>query len=320
MSSSEDYSEEIRELLGPDTPPTSPRAMVRRHEEVIRIGQTVLDMFPLEPGEDEPPIEILLYNYYYAVQYMIHFTLMDGVTRTCSMSDSIEMIQDLAYCVHLKHCYEAYRKAARKMASELLDKLALKLNALPTDGALLYFINELCKYKEMHTRPFKRDPSAKKTYNAVTDEEFDHTDPKHKSWRQIILNPLPSDLDPNAIDHNEGGEEHAMALHVAELNGELSIPPPFSIIVTVEWSEIIRLLHFLIFHHEYVTSAVLSAIPSNLMTKLSHGLFIPAWREIMGDEDADVPLKKLSRKKAGKPPIVSVIAEIRDLWKNISTL
>jgi hypothetical protein len=324
---SECDSEDIRELLESsseedeekEAPFIGEEENDRRFNNSLAIGEEVMRQLPPEP---ELPMDKMGYFFYYSIQYLLLYNRFDGMVPVPDyINDSDEVIREKSYYLHLMHSHRVLNLHVKQYAAFLLDAVVGNLVARLKDEThpLIWFVRQLAVYKELHSRRIKADPAAsrtktdviRKTYNAVTGEEYNPKNPNHK-WHLLILHPLPSDLDPDAKDPKEGGFEHYMAIEVDKLEGRHRVPEPFSITVTPTYDTLFRMLHVLLHFDDYVNMYVIGSVALHELIGLEG--WRNMWTHVLG-EYADTPIQKLSREKKGKPPIVSRIAEMFDILK-----
>lgn len=322
--SSDESDSELRELLEEDEEPKknivlTPEDFILRKKYVSEIGDKV---FSDLPGIPDNYTERLLYYYYYAVQFAILYHKLDGQKPVLDIvNDSDDVIREKAYYMHLDNCYREFNSMVEILANNVLGSIKNKIKARSDSEnakTLLYMLDQFVKFKELHTRRIKSDPAAprtkvdstasKITYNLVTGERYNHENEDHKSWRMLVVNPLPSDYDINEIDPKEGGRTHALAIEAEKLKGNYHVPEPFYVVVTTEWDKLCRLVHVLVHFEEYMHSYLIGAFDTTSIINMN---WKDAWNYLF-KEHADVPIKNLSREKKKTPQIVSRTAELRD--------
>ena len=229
------------------------------------IRDTIENEMKTLPKEPEDYLERILFYFYYSVQYLVLFSKTDGIKPTPDINDSDERLKEIAYFIHLEDSYYKFNGVIPLIAKSMFDLVNHKLyNHIEKNGyddhPLVFFMKKIIKHKEMHSRRIKSDPAASRTkvdninatYNSVTQEKYDPNNKDHKSWRMLIINPLPSDYNYKSIDQHEGGEIHEYNVELDKLNGNYNVPDPFFIVVTTEWEKVFRLLHTLLHFEEYM--------------------------------------------------------------------
>ncbi len=315
-------TEESEERLVPPPPPApapvlDANELIARQNHFHEICRDVYSKIPIPP--DEGTTEHILYLFYYAVQFTIVFSKHNTRPVPDFINDNDETIREKAYINHLHTSYRAFLKLIDILANNVYRSIRVRVNALPqseTRDTLLWFIEKLGIYTELHSRRIKSDPAAsrtktdviQRTFNVITGEEYNHNNDDHKSWRQLIVNPLPSDLDRNAINPKEGGKTHELALAVEKLKGKPVVPDPFLVVVTTEWDKFLRMLHVLLHFEDYMHTYLIGCIELEEIEKMT---WQQAWVHLF-KEHKDVPIKTLSREKKKTPQIVSRTAELRD--------
>lgn len=289
----------------------TPEEFIKRRAHVSTIGQEVLIALP---GAPETFTEKLLYNFYYAIQFVIIFNKLDGNKPVIDhANDSDTIIREKVYVIHLDSCYRDFLKMVELLSNNVYSLIRSKAG---TEERIQYIFDQITRYKELHSRRIKSDPAAsrtktdkvQKTINIITNEQYDHENVDHKSWRMLIFNPLPSDFDTNAIDPKEGGKSHALAIEVEKLKGKYHVPDPFYVVVTTEWDKIFRLIHSLVHFEEYMHTYIIGAVDIEAIKDMN---WKDTW-DYLFKEHVSVPIKNLSREKKKTPQIVSRTAELRD--------
>lgn len=323
MSSEDFFDSELEELLKLDEI-TTPEEFLRRRKHVSEIGDALFRELPAPPDDYE---ERILYYFYYTVQFILLYTKLNGVKPVPDVAnDSDDVIREKAYFIHLDHCYKQFNEIIQKMTTIIYNNIHERISKHlehEKDHLLFKILKDIVIYKEMHSRRIKSDPSASRTkttninrtYNLITDEEYDPKNKDHKTWRMLIFNPLPSDFDYNAVDPNEGGREYALIIEVEKINKTYTVPDPFYIVVTTEWDKIFRLLHTLLHFDEYMHTYLIGCLTNEDFEQIEEfSEWKQVWEFVM-KEHWDVPIKNLSREKKKTPNFVSRIAELRDFLK-----
>lgn len=290
-------------------------------QNVIRIE---MGTFTPEP---EDYLERLLYFFYFSAQYLILSAKTNGDKPIPDvLHDSDETLKEKAYFIHLFECFNKFNDImgliAISMYNEFDNRLKVHLKEQYDDHTLAYFMGALKIHKELHSRRIKSDPSTfrtkvddiRVTYNTITKEKYNPNDKDHKSWRLLIINPLPSDYNYKSIDPHEGGNTHELNIEISKLNGTYNVPKEFSIIVTTEWDKVLRLIHTTLHFDEYMHTYIVNSISVEDL-KVIQGLnWKDAWKYLFKDY-YNVKLDEFSREKKKTPSIVFKIAELRDLLK-----
>ena len=313
-SSSDD---EVTPERDPAPPQLDADELIRRQTHFSDICREVYSNIPAPPPDGS--LEHLMYLYYYAVQFVIVYNKHDARPVPDFVSDTDEIIREKAYINHLFLSYRSFQKQMELLSNNvyrLVRKRLLELAPSENRDTLVWFIEQLGIFTELHSRRIKSDPAAsrtktdviQRTFNVITGEEYNHHNDDHKSWRQLILNPLPSDLDRNAIDPKEGGKTHELALAVEKLRGKAVVPDPFLVVVTTEWDKLLRILHTLLHFEDYMHTYLVGCINLDEIAKMT---WAQSWSHLF-KEHKDTPIKTLSREKKKTPQIVSRTAELRD--------
>jgi len=303
--------------VAPAPAPLDANELIARQKRFYEICEDVYSKIPVPP--DEGTLEHVLYHFYYSVQFAIVFHKHNERPVPDFVNDTDDIIREKAYINHLHTSYRTFQKLIRALGKNVHQSVLSKINALPPSenrDTLNWFIDQLKIYTELHSRRVKSDPAAsrtktdiiQRTFNVITGEEYNHSNDDHKSWRQLIVNPLPSDYDRNAIDPKEGGKTHELALAVEKLKGNAVVPDPFMVVVTTEWDKFLRMLHTLLHFEDYMHTYLIGCINLDEIEQMT---WQQAWAHLF-KEHKDVPIKTLSREKKKTPQIVSRTAELRD--------
>ncbi len=303
-------------------PPTvlvvlSAEELILRKQHFHEICAEVYSKIPATPQEGS--IEHILYLYYYAVQFLIVYSKHNDRPVPDFVNDTDDITREKAYINHLWLSYRSFINLIEILANNVYRFIRTKISVLPPSDnrdTLSWFIEQLSIFTELHSRRIKSDPAAsrtktdviQRTFNVVTGEEYRHDKDDHKSWRQLIINPLPSDIDRNALNPKEGGKAHELALAVDKLKGKAIVPDPFLVVVTTEWDKLLRILHTLLHFEDYMHTYLIGCIETD---EISNMTWKESWAHLF-KEHKDAPIKTMSREKKKTPQIVSRTAELRD--------
>lgn len=320
MSSEELLGTELYNLLKPAG------NILDRKKHVSNIGDKVAATFPPCP---EDYTEKVIYYFYYSVQFLLFYMKLNGEKPIPDIiNDSDDIIREKIYFIIINDFHNEFLKIIENMKNDIYNLISNRLSIhlqYEKDHGLFQVLKSIVLFKELHSRRIKADPSAsrtkndivQKTFNIITQEEYDPKNKDHGTWRMLIFNPLPSDFDNNAIDPNEGGREYALTLEAAKLQNTYKVPDPFYVVVTTEWDKIFRMLHTLIHFNEYMHMYIIGTIePKEIDYIESLEKWEDVWKYAM-KEHFDVPIKNLSREKKKVPNFVSRVAELRDFLKSM---
>lgn len=301
---------------------------LERVDDCAKIREDVYQYFETLPENHEEGLPIFMYH---AVQYVLAYSKREGrpaIPDPCEDSD--EECREKAFIQGCGGCFEKLREIIEFIANSLYNSVFDKLldHVKDEDHPLLYFLEAVGRHKEMHSRHLKTDPGVararsdeiRSTYNAVTGERYEHENPDHKSWRSLIINPLPSDYNPDELDPKEGGKDHQILIELEKEKGTYNVPDPFSIVVTQEWATIFRAVHSLIHFEDYLVTRVLSAISADEWKQIEHLSLLASWRLLLTDAFYEVSVHKLAGGKKKIPPLVSVLIELREMIKRVILL
>lgn len=297
------------------------------HEEkMIAIRNQFYESIPSEPIE---PTERLLHNLYLSVQYLILYFKYDGSVDPINVRlDSPDDIYEKLYFDYTRSAFHGvFQPAIKEMGDDVynlvFDKLEEYLKG--QKHVLVYWMEQMEFFKEMHTRRLKTNPGVGRTkqdvisdtYNAVTGEMYDSENPDHKSWKILILNPLPSDFDYRVLDPAEGGPEYRTMIDIQKLKNQYPVPDAFSIVVTPEWEKIFRIVHSALHFVDYFHAYTVGCITDEEWETVEPMYWKDTWKTLVGEEFANVPIEKFSREKKKVPMLVSRMAELRDFLKEM---
>lgn len=325
----EDSDTFIRELYASSEEelPISDDQAIERTREIGEIRKEVFESFPEIPDDY---IEGIPELFYYATQFIIAYTKLDGENPGYDpYTDSDEIVREKAtidyFCEAFTKLVKVIEIVGDKVYNSVYDNLEVHVGG-DTSHPLIFFLEAIERHKELHCRHLKTDPGVararsdpvKPTYNAVTGERYDFDNPNHKSWRSLIINPLPSDYNHNNLDPEEGGKEYQILIELEKEQGTYKVAEPFSIVVTREWENIFRCVHSLIHFQDYMFTKMLSCISSDkdweIITSLSTH---DTWKYLLTEEYYNVPIAKLSGGKKKLPAMVAALIEMREMLKRV---
>ena len=305
--------------------------LLENYDDISDIQSTleaIYNEFPPEPLIQE---EKMLYYLFYAAQYSIFYFLKDGKLSPPQATDSISVLREKAIGIHLYSIWNKFVDQIDLYGDQLIVKITEGIKKRQPKHPLLYFIDELCQHKELHSRRIKGNPALQRTRqeiqrvsnpatpakNLITDELYDAKNPRHDQWKWLIINPLPSDYDENVLDPEEGNLNHM----ISELNGHSKLKNPYCVIVTNEFDKLLRLLHTMLHFESYLNNYMIGSISSaQLSTIESMNSWDDIWHNLLGDDYHDKPIEKMSREKKTNPLLVSRLAELRDLLRTVMDL
>lgn len=285
---------------------------------------------PFPPVDSPDKAEELVNIFYYTAQFAIYYIKNNGNVHNADLSDlTDDEMREKAYFIHYLDKYQrVFKYLVQEIGDSVYNTVCDKLEAHvgSQDHVLSYFLEQMEFHKELHSRRVKTDPGGSRTrdddiidtYNAVTGEKYNSQNPDHKVWRMLIINPLPSDEDYNAIDPAEGGRDHALAIEVEKHKGNYAIEEPFSIVVTPEWDKLLRSVHCILHIEEYLITYLAGSISNEQWDVIDADMnWFDTWHYLVGEDFANVPIQKFSREKKKVPLLVSRMAELRDFLKEM---
>jgi hypothetical protein len=319
--------------------------------DVAEMNRIMEDYFQRLPPEPEDTTQRLLYWFFYHIQYSIYTMLHNGEKALPAQTDSVAKLHEKAHVLHMYDAHVKFTPAIDIARKEYCTLINRKIRALPGMDAkhpIFDFLNDLEKHKELHTRRIKENPTMRRTrgaigerpevvHNLITGEAFDYANPAHKTWRMLIINPLPSDSDYRVLDPAEivanakidalsMESEEAIREHVtgAELNAMLTMDrlgKMYCVLVTNEWDKLLRVIHTMIHFEDYIQNYIVGAITDAdwqvIDTDEYKNDWQAVWRFLTTDAFYDKPIGKYGKVKKEMPQIVTRISEVRDLLKEV---
>ena len=297
--------------------------------DIKSIGQLQTKMenfyqtFPLDPDE---PQEKMVFWMYYAILYSVFYILKNDTLSEPDPSDSDADLEEKATGIHMSSLFEKFVCLTEQLSVSLYKTIENAVIERNVDHPILEFMEKINDHKELHSRRIKGDPTMQRTkmeivkgnkpaYNIITDELFDPENIEHKDWKWLIINPLPSDEDYDAIDPAEGDDDHRVLIELQKLEKTYPCEEPYGVLVTNDWDKLLRLLHTLLHLEDYIQTYIVGAITSEEFDHIADMRWKDAWK-YLAKEHADKPVGKLSREKKKMPLIISRMAEMRDLLKD----
>lgn len=271
----------------------------------------------------------LLWYVKYLIFYRIH-----GIIAKPTPGDSDETLAYKAEISHMYNQYNYFLEEIEKLYEAINAKIrdAIAKAARGTNSALIQVLDDVLAHKEVHVRRLKQSPSKVRTKmdvgktqdavcHAVTGELCDFAKKQGgklviepSSLRWLIVYPQPSDYDEDAIDDNEGGEDHKRA-KMAEflMNRGTAGKEPFGFVVSPEWADQIMFLHNLRYFNEY-TQIWINQPPmvSDMFSKLRTMSWKDAWIYLTGAY-ANKSCSRFARNRHKVHTLVWRITELRDI-------
>lgn len=282
-------------------------------------------------GEEPTELqELVLYWVYVGVQFVI---LYDRFGSHCipEPKDSAATLRDKAIYALLQPYWTKLIYYVHGVSERLYNDLCNRVEAHvggDLSHPMVLLLEKVSLHQELHCRHIKTDPGASRTradvvvdtYNAVTGELYDAENPVHKSWVELIFNPLPSDYKHTDIDPEEGGDDHKTQIELMKLDGTYHVPDPFCMVVTKDWGEAIQFVHSLCHFQDYVVTIIWGAMSDEdrKMVRTASS-WEAGWALLLTPEFANVPIGRLKGGKKKIPHVVSNLIALRELFKKIVT-
>lgn len=293
--------------------------------------QACLDTMPVAPtsiSKQEYKYDFHLFYYLKTKLYYYIFNKPDA-PRPGMTDDS--MLQT-AQALHMIHFHREFLDYYEQIRSTILDKVirdVLHRTNNDSNHPMAQVMYHIANNKELHCRRIKASPSKVRNklsvgerpdevYNVVTLEKCEFGD-KPSTLKWMIINPLPSDYDENALDPQEGGRDFKLAIFADQLQHNVdpayNIGQPFGFVVTPEWETFLSFIHNIAFFDEYV-DALITKRMSAVKNHIDKSTWNSAWKSLVTEEYYDKNITQFSSNNS-KPAIVSTICKIRDLFRTI---
>ena len=128
----------------------------------------------------------------------------------------------------------------------------------------------------------------------------------------LIINPLPSDYNPSALDPKEGDYGHQLAVEVDKIRG-IDRDEPFGMVVNKDWDIFLRCIHSLVHFEFYINNYIVPEVKDR--DKYKNYSWDETWKMLATDAYYQKPITRLARSKNGPPAIIRKITEMRDLLR-----
>ena len=288
------------------------------------------NQFPIADRETDRPT-YLCQLLFYSVKYVLMLFKYDGPLAPHNpVQDAPEITREK---FHFEHARDLYTRLFVDEITELgdniynlvYDKIEDYLGDEAKGHVLIYLLDKLAIFKEMHSRRLKTNPGVGRTkqdmfsvtYNAVTREVYDPKNPDHKNWKTLIFNPNPSDFDYRERDPGEWDLVEKVNREVDKLNGNYNVPDPFSVVVTREFEKLFRILHSALHFLDYFHTYTVGCVTDDEWAAVEELLWEDTWKHLVGEKFHTKPIEKFSREKKKVPELVSRMAELRDFLKEL---
>lgn len=323
----------------------------RLYSRAVEIGEEVLSKYSKTPQISPEPryeergyINKLYHLYYFSIQHIILFHKYDGnIPKPDIIKDNEDTIREKSYHLHIHRCYVDFIAIVNELALNVFNTFKQRVSEYlgpdNQDHPILDILNCIPKYKEMHSRRLKMDPSTTRTksdevrptYNSITLEPYDKEIKEHRLLCHVFFVPLPSDFDykqkdPKEGDHIDPRKDEGVYLNnvkVDILNGNYKIPEPFGYVVCSMWERKIRMFHTLLHFEDYFYTYITEGIIDSQWKVIEKLSCEETWDYLM-DKPLPEPrhknetpyclwIAKLNKEKKTDPVLIYRIAVLRDV-------
>lgn len=276
--------------------------------------------------EPEELQECILFWLYYAVQFII---LFDRFGAHVSLEAPGSMHDKVCFSI-MEGYWEKLLIYVHTITQTLYNDVCNRIErhlGCQEGHPMLILMEKIRQHKELHCRHIKTDPGASRTrsddvqdtYNSVSGELYDPENHIHKSWAELIFNPLPSDYDEREKDPEEGGEDYKTQIELMKLTGTWRVPEPFCIVVTKEWGEAIQFLHSLIHFEAYIITLITDPLTDEERAFIRGTSWDRGWAFLLTEEFQGVPINRLKGGKKKIPHVVANLIALREFFKKLVT-
>ena len=133
----------------------------------------------------------------------------------------------------------------------------------------------------------------------------------HSSWKMLIISPLPSDGDENAVDPVYRSQEEEMLHNIDVIQQVGEDVESYGIMVTDDWDKLLRTLHGACHLHLYLHDRMVECITPTQRREMSTLPWKVAWKRIAGPY-ANKRITELTGNKKAQPNVVVSLMELRD--------
>ena len=307
----------------------------KKEEEIANLQarfHPIMKAFPKPPSNITKSEHQLDFYIYYYLKFKI-FLYIYGSPESPRPGMSDEALAQTASALHMHYHYKTFISKFKLIQNNIIEKITAdvmgKINDNPSHP-MAQIIWSITVNKEVHTRRIKASPSKIRNklsvgekpddvYNVVTLEKCYFGDkPSPLKW--MIFNPLPSDYDDDAIDPQEGGYAHKIALAADELQHNLDskydVEDPFGCVVSPEWEILLSFFHSVVFFNEYVDALLAKKMDSFSGIINKKNSWETTWKKLVTEDYYNKSIKQFSSNNS-KPVMVSTICKVRDLVRAI---
>lgn len=256
-------------------------------------------------------------------KYILYFFALH-IPDLPNNTDTDEELRDKALYLYLQSEYLSFKEKLESIHNDIVEHVRKDIMQRVYDDEkhpLIITFDQVLYNSELHCRRIKSDPNKIRTkmdigekpgtsYNVVNIEPCTFGNgPSTMKW--MIFNPLPSDKDSDAVDPVMGDVDHALAIEVDKINGELDARDTelFGCVVSPTWCNLLCFIHNLVHFEQYSREHLLGPISKQDFSKYT------SWPSLWKDMTVDYAEKRITRfsRNKGKPLMVIAITELRDI-------
>lgn len=272
--------------------------------------------------DPEKQLDNLFFEFCKFVLYYFHFNTPDIPVG----SDTDIQLKHKSYHLYFTEKYMQFKGQFELIQNDIIEKVRADIYDRvykDDEHPLLKTFDHVLFHQEMHCRRIKASPCKtriKMDVGTKPNEEYNVVDakrcffgdqPSEKKW--LIFVPLPTDNNSDAYDPFEGNIDYNLAVEVDKINNNFDHLEMFGAIVSPNWSDLLCFVHSVRYFEEYVRSHLLDPL---LRLDMDH---IVTWDELWVHLTKDYAEKRITRfsRNKGKPEVVVLITEMRDLLRSI---
>lgn len=189
---------------------------------------------------------------------------------------------------------------------------------------LIFALNCIVKYKELHIRRPKQSPANVITKGSVGDKNdcfnsvngkkcmFGRYSRDEHEYQTLIFTPASNDLEPDVHDFIDNEESYCYDEETGEYRTIYNNISQFCVVVSIGWGKLFRLLHNIIHINNYISACLLSyvSIKKKNIEKLPWDI---VWGILMEDEKyVDCGMNKFKKTK-DMPECANIISQINNV-------
>ena len=281
------------------------------------------------------PEQVLDYDLFQYLKLKIRHYIYDiKVEPEANPNMTDEELVDVVEYLNAKKSFARFQTNLSIIQERIVDKFTRDVMSR-TGNDPSHPMNDVVKivtsHKEIHTRRIKASPNKirnkfdvgeapEDVFNVINLEKCSFGgSPSDLKW--MIVNPLPSDYDPTALDPQDGGLDHKIALVADELQNNVdetnNIPKTFGFVVTPEWELMLTFIHSIVYFDDYVNEIIPKKIDtySNKLNPQKDS-WATTWKKLVSNEYKNKQITQFSSNNS-KPQMVSIICKLRDSVRTI---